>query len=425
MARAGRGMPRRAVTFGLASLAASPAWASTDPLAGEALYADLKAYSGLGDHRTGTPGDAHTTDWLTQALRQAGYQVEHQAFDYPVFDLKRSQLRVGDRTLSGFPVWTPCPTPTTGITAQLSTAGGPGTIMVVPLSYNSGAGLEVPSYGEPLHRAVATGAVAVVGITENPVGELMALNAPTKAERWAVPMLLVAGRQGPALLAAAAAGAAATMHIDGVEATRAAHNVVGRRPGRGKTLVLSTPKSGWLRCAGERGAGMAIWLGLARWLAATTDHNLMVVSTSGHEVGGYGGRLFADALAPRPADTKLWMHIGANVAAYDFALRDGVLTRLAAPPVRRGVACSHDLLAAAQQAFSGQPGYDTPTDIDVQRAPGEVALYQRLGYRPIVGVVGAHPLHHTPRDLPDVTAPILLEPVARGLQALLRSLPAA
>lgn len=420
----GRYPLRRAVTAGLVALAASPARAAGDPLAGAGLYADVKTYSDIGDHRTGGRGDTRTTTWLMQALRQAGYQAERQPFDYPVFDLRRCRLEIGGRAIAGFPVWAPRTSPAGGVAGTLSLTGGPGTIMVVTLPYNPGAGLEIRSYGDPLRRAVASGAAAVIGITENPVGELMALNAPSKAEPWAVPVLLVAGRDGPALLAAAAEGARATARLDGKYATRAAHNVVGRRPGPGKTLVLSTPKSGWLRCAGERGSGMAIWLGLVRWLAAETRHNLMVVSTSGHEVGGYGGHLFAEALAPRPADTKLWMHIGANVAAYDFALQGGVLTRLPAPLARRGVACSHDLLPIAQKAFAGQIGYQTPTDIDIQRAPGEVALYQRLGYQPIVGVVGAHPLHHTPRDLPDVTSPVLLEPVARGLQSMLRSVPA-
>jgi len=34
-------------------------------------------------------------------------------------------------------------------------------------------------------------------------------------------------------------------------------------------------------------------------------------------------------------------------------------------------------------------------------------------------MVAANPLHHTPRDLPDVTGPELLEPVARALAALI------
>jgi hypothetical protein len=76
-------------------------------------------------------------------------------------------------------------------------------------------------------------------------------------------------------------------------------------------------------------------------------------------------------------------------------------------------------MAPAARAFAGQPGYETPFDIDQRKPPGEVALFQSLGYAPLIGVVAGHPLHHTTRDLPDVTDGRMLEPVARGLWGLI------
>jgi hypothetical protein len=110
------------------------------------------------------------------------------------------------------------------------------------------------------------------------------------------------------------------------------------------------------------------------------------------------------------------------VAAYDFALQGGRIVRLGAPQAGRRLAVSEALLPAAKAAFAGQAGYAAPADIDVSAAPGEIAEYQRRGYRPLVGIVGSHPLHHTRRDRPDVTTPELLEPVARGLAALIAAL---
>jgi hypothetical protein len=78
------------------------------------------------------------------------------------------------------------------------------------------------------------------------------------------------------------------------------------------------------------------------------------------------------------------------------------------------------LLPLAAQAFAGQPGYATPLDIDKRKPPGEVAHFQELGYAPLIGVVAGHPLHHTRRDLADVTDGAMLEPVAQGLRAMLR-----
>jgi hypothetical protein len=324
--------------------------------------------------------------------------------------------------VEGQPLWTPRTTPPGGLSASLSASAASDAIAVITLPYNPGASLELPAYRDPIAKAAASGAAAVAAITENPVGELIQLNADPKAQPWRVPVLLVAGREGPALLAAAREGRRATLRLEGRTVTRTAYNVIGRRERPGKPLVVSTPRSGWLVCAGERGSGVAIWLGLARWLAASTDHNLLVVANSGHEFHGYGGHLLAEHVAPKPAQTKAWLHIGANVAAYDFTLSGGKLTRLGEPQARRGAACSEALLPAARAAFAGQRGYDPPVNIDVQRAPGEVALYHRLGYRPILGVVGGHPLHHTPRDLADVTSPQILEPVARALQKVLSTL---
>src|SRR4051794_12160688 len=97
---------RRTILAGSAwTASAMTARAALDPLAGEALYADVKTYAGLGEHRTGTAGDAATTAWLERALRSSGYAVQRQAFDYPVFDLVRSDLSLGGRTIDGFPYW--------------------------------------------------------------------------------------------------------------------------------------------------------------------------------------------------------------------------------------------------------------------------------------------------------------------------------
>ena len=389
-----------------------------DPLAGAALYADLKTYAGLGEHRTGTPGDNATTVWMARALKAAGYAVERQGFDYPVFDLVRSDVTVAGRTIGGFPYWTPGTTLAAGISAPLSLTGGPGKIMLVDLPIGSGSGLDAPP-PTLISDAVATRPVAVVAVTESALGVMAALNRNPKAPPWPVPILLVAGGEAAALKAAAAAGETATVRLVGTTTNRTAENVIGRRDRPGKHLVISTPKSGWLHCAGERGSGIAIWLGLARWLAATSDHNLTVVAASGHEFDGYGGDRFTEKLAPKPADTKLWVAIGANVAACDFALQDGRIARQRGPQATRILGCSGPLLSAAAKAFAGQRGYETPLDLDSHTAPGELAHFRALGYRPLLGLVAGHPLHHTRLDLADVTGPAVLEPVARGLQAII------
>jgi hypothetical protein len=97
---------RQAVLTGLGAAALPPMTAraaTPDPLSGAALYADVKAYAGLGEHRTGTAGDDATTLWMERALKAAGYAVERQAFDYPVFELGHVDISLGGRTLESFP----------------------------------------------------------------------------------------------------------------------------------------------------------------------------------------------------------------------------------------------------------------------------------------------------------------------------------
>ena len=81
--------------------------------------------------------------------------------------------------------------------------------------------------------------------------------------------------------------------------------------------------------------------------------------------------------------------------------------------------CSGPLLAAAAKAFAGQRDYAKPLDLDGQTAPGELGHFRALGYQPLVGLVASHPLHHTRLDLPNVTDGAMLEPVARGLAAVI------
>ena len=354
---------------------------------------------------------------MLKSLKAAGYDAQPQAFDYPVFEVGLTELRLGDERFDAFPYWTPSPTPPGGVSGPLSLAGGPGKIAVVFLGPGSGGALNQPP-PMAISEAVAAGSAAVVAATESPLGELAALNRTPKAAPWPAPVILVAGSDGPRLRSAA--GQAATVHLQGRTVPGRAENVIGRRPGRGKHLVISTPKSGWFHCAGERGSGVAIWLGLARWLAAATDWNLTVVATSGHEFDGYGGHIFTETLAPKPADTRLWLHIGANVAAYDFVRDEGrSIVRQAGPQAGRLLTCSDALMPLAARAFAGQPGYAEPLDIETRKPPGEIASFQSLGYAPLIGIVSLHALHHTRRDLPDVTGPAMLEPVARGLQAML------
>src|SRR3546814_4024184 len=68
------------------------------------------------------------------------------------------------------------------------------------------------------------------------------------------PLALLAPRLAAPVIEAARHGAAAKLALRGRGGTRAAQNIIGRRVRSGRPwLVVSTPRSGWTDCAGERG----------------------------------------------------------------------------------------------------------------------------------------------------------------------------
>jgi hypothetical protein len=384
---------------------------------GEALYRTVEAYAALGVHRTGSTGDHATTLWLERRLTTIGLRPERQPWDTEVFEVDRACLVLpGDAgVIEGLPLWPPRATPVDGVSASLSVTPRPGAISLITLPYARSGSLEAAGYEAALHAASDGGAVGVLAVTDGPLGELIALNTSATQPRWTVPVLLVAGRERARMTALADSGQPVRMELSAHPHRETVHNVLGRRRGAGPGLVISTPKSGWFQCAGERGAGMAVALALADWAVRTTALDVRFVSATGHEFHGEGGRVLLASGAPAPGAVKLWVHIGANVAVHDWTVADGTPVRLPGAATARGVACHPEILTGVSTAFAGQPGYQTPVAIGAGRVPGETQLYADAGYRPLIGLIGSGPLHHTPADTAVATSPELLAPVAQGL----------
>jgi hypothetical protein len=177
--------------------------------------------------------------------------------------------------------------------------------------------------------------------------------------------------------------------------------------------VLSTPRSGWFGCAGERGTGLAVWLMLAQWAArARLPVNVALVATSGHEYEYAGGERYIAELAPKPKDTALWLHLGANVAARDWHERRPLLSPLPSADPQRFLLAGPKLVPALAKAFAGQPGLENPYPADPKLAAGELGSILAAGYDPAMGVFGAHRFHHTRSDDLRCVSPALIPPVA-------------
>lgn len=407
---------RRTLIAGALAASAGGARARTEGI-GEALFADVVRYASFGDKRSGEAGDRRASAWIARRLAAAGYQVTRQAFAVAAAPSAHASLEAGGRRYPLFPLWPVAPTPAAGIAAPLGAAAG--QIALVDLPYAPNASLLTPGYGVPLWRAATSGAAAVIGVTQGPTGEVIALNAVPARYRWPVPAALIGSTAGAALTL----GMPARLRLDGRIEARTAANVLASRPGRGKAIVVSTPTSGWFTCAGERGTGIALFLMLAEWAARTLASPLVFLATSGHEIEGDGSSKALAGDIPPPSDVGLWLHLGANVATLDPVFGAGGARRGTRPSSPRGIAASASLLPAINAAFTGVAGYDRPRAVDAATAVGDIAHYARAGYAPIVGLVGASLLHHTRLDTPDLsTSPMALSVMIEPLRSLLISL---
>lgn len=162
--------------------------------------------------------------------------------------------------------------------------------------------------------------------------------------------------------------------------------------------MVSTPRSGWFTCAGERGGGVAAWLHIARWAAkALPRHDLAFVCNSGHEYLFLGAKELIHRAAPRPEETAFWLHLGANVAARDWHDTVGATKPLPGTDSQRFLVVSPEHLSTARAGFAGLAGLEAPyTTEDI--TAGELSNIVAAGYDPVAGVFGVHRYHHVAGD---------------------------
>jgi hypothetical protein len=387
------------------------------------LLDDVRFYDSLGDHRTATAADHATSDWLARRLGEAGFAVDLQAFPAPLFVSGRCEIRTDGDAISAFPAWPVATTPEEGLSAPLVAHDAQalaGKIAFVRLT-EVGASWLAPGVGERVMATARRGARAVVVATEGPTGEVIALNAAPGRFGWPIPVVLVGGRFAGRLDALAGGGAEVTLVSTGTAVPEAAAtNVVARRPGRGGTIVVSTPKSGWFRCAGERGTGIAVFLDLGARLARETDADLLFTAFAGHELDYRGGAHFLKASAPDPAAVKVWLHVGANAAMQPLAVDRGRPSANPGANPGRRITANAGALADAARAFPRQAGYGPPVTMSAATALGELSLVHPVGYAAVAGLVGLNPLFHTPLDRAGLaTTAGDLETVANAARAFL------
>jgi hypothetical protein len=408
------------------ALHAGPASASGDltMFGPERLFADIKRYAEAGNKRSGGQGDCWTSDWTAKRLAGAGLKVERQSFDVPWFEASHCELAIGDLRIQIVAQPLAVQTGEAGLDAPLRLADVPGrldgVIAIVRLPYRRWSSLVDRAASEPLGDALQRGASAAILVTTGPTGEALLLNTPADRPVSAKPLALLAPRLCAPVIEAARHGTAAKLTLRGHGGTRTAQNVIGRRIRPGcPWLVVSTPRSGWTDCVGERGPGIAIWLALSEWMPrAFPRHSLLFVCNSGHEYENLGASHIVEKVGPPPGETDFWLHLGANAAARDYQELPGRLLPLPSADPYRFLMTSPEFVGRSRDIFKGQPGIEMAYP-SADGAAGELTQVIEAGYSRHAGIFGAHRHHHAQTDNLSTVAPEPLAATARGFRDLL------
>jgi len=397
------------------------AQAASDPTAEAEARRVMERYFNYGDKASGGPGDNATGAWLESELVEAGYACRRQPFDAPGYEGDAATLVAGAARAAVIPQAIVTSTGPGGVTAPLAIGPRASAISILVLPHARWSAV-VGEVERRIRTALTAGAKGVVVVTTGPTGEALALNAPIDKPLFDRPVAVIGPRDAAPFLKAAEAGETATLTIPGRAIRRPAYNLTARlNRGAARNLVLSTPRSGWFTCAGERGPGLAVWLALAKWAARTPlPVNVALVCTSGHEYDNGGGEHFIHEIAPKPAETALWVHLGANVAARDWHERGAMLSPLPSADPQRFLLASTPLVDRARTAFAGLQGLEAVYTADPALAAGELGVILKAGYAPAIGIFGGHRFHHAPNDDLRCVVPALIPPVTEAFKAVIQ-----
>jgi hypothetical protein len=400
---------------------ASPTTAALDGgFSLDSIAADLDFLDKGKALQTGTEGDLGLTARVADRLAAAGFAVERQRFEAPGFRQRAAYLAAGEATAPVAPQGIVTPTGPGGVEAPLrlwrdrtDTPAVRDAIALLVLPFARHSQLRAPVVRERLDLVLAGSPRAVVMITTGVTGETIWLNAPYDKPYASVPMATLGPKPGAAVLAAAERGETGRLVLDGEVVRLASANVFGRISGRGPVIVVSTPRTGWVRAVAERGPGIATFLALAAWAPKALPRNdLLFVSTCAHEYDNAGGVHFINTEAPKPADTHLWVHLGAGFAARDWhEASQWTLRPLPSADEQRYLVGSEALVPDLREIFAGLPGLENAYPA-AAGAAGELGEVLGHGYKRAFGAYSGHPFHHTEQDGIGCTDPRLVQQAA-------------
>ena len=381
------------------------------------IRADLEKHASLGSKRSGTPGDLATAEWIAQRLRAVGYKVESREFPAPFLVERIARLSAEGMSINLYPQTPAATTSAKGVTGRLAlirnaadaaNTRGRIALLVLNSARHAALGRGNAGIGGTIQAAATAGALGVVIVTTGPSGEAILLNAP-EDRVMPVPVAIMAPKDSKRFQEAAAAGTEATFTLDGDATHRNSTNVIGRLERGNRWLVISTPRTGWFDCVGERGTGTSVFLELAAWVVDRfPNHSIHLVNAGAHEYYFAGSHKVMD-LAPPPPSTDLWTHIGATLAARDADESGPTLRLLDTADPQRSLMATPSLNAAVAEGFKGIRELERAQP--VRTDAGELSVFTDRGYARCFAVLGLHRWLHTVKDTIECVDARLVTPV--------------
>lgn len=352
----------------------------------ETRIADIiREYSAQGYHRTGTAVDTVSGAWLSDRIQDMGVAPFMDPIELDRVNVLYASFEFGGQSVDGEPLYDCAYTDVAGVTGRLGELGSDADIGVIMLP---------PSTSSPAHSRLDEvrregGHKGIIIVSDNayPEDGIATLNAEHFRAPVGPPTLQIANRHWQALQVAIAQRQEGTLIAFCEHNPSKAYNVSARIDGSDPDLapmVIMTPRSGWWRCASERGGGIALFLELMRDLLANPpQRDVIFTANSGHELSHLGLDQMLHENPNLARDAYIWIHLGANFAATGAQVRLQYSNQSIKNLTRR------------QLTRAGlEPGIETPIE---SRPLGEARnIYDVRGN--FLSLLGNNPLFHHPDD---------------------------
>ncbi|MGJ8688334.1 MAG: hypothetical protein ACSHXZ_02325 [Gammaproteobacteria bacterium] len=368
-------------------LLSSPSFVfSQEPSAQELRVADaIRQYSAQGYHRTGTAVDTVSGAWLSDRIQDLGLPSFMDPITLDRVEILYASFTFNGIEVEGVPLYDCHYSDVHGITGTLGPLGSNADIGVVMLP---------PSTSSPTHNQLAEvrrsnrhRAIIIVSDSSYPAEGIATLNAEDFNAPVGPPTLQIANAIWPALQQAMTNRAEATVVAFCERKESKAYNVSARIDGTDPDLapiVIMTPRSGWWRCASERGGGIAVFMELIRALIDNPPtRDVILTANSGHELGHLGLDLMLHENPALAKDAAMWIHLGANFAATSSQVR-----------LQYSNSNVRSLSARHLQRHNLKPDIETAIE---NRPLGEARnIFDQGGN--FLSILGTNPLFHHPDD---------------------------